>query len=159
MNIYFILQAQVPLETVETLMNTYASDGKSSLVIYILIIVIVNFILNIVTFFMQKKLKDKEVEVDRRCLINKQSVEIESYLYGELQKFSSFQKNESHELLDAIVNLQTYIEGNHLYIRKKLLRICTEMVDYYSVVCTDFKRKDPSKELKLLEKYKKTFYE
>lgn len=159
MNIYSILQAQVPLETVETLMHTQGSDGKSSLVIYILIIVIVNFLLNIVTFFMQKKLKDKEVEVDRKCLINKQSVEIESYVYGEFQKFSSFQKHESHELLDAIVNLQTYIDENHLYIRKKLVRICTEVIDYYSVVCADFKRKDAGKELKLLEKYKKAFYE
>lgn len=158
-NLYIVLQTQIPIEAVQTIVENQNPEGKSSVVIWIFAILLLNCLLNIGTFIMQRKLKDREVEIDRKCLTNKISVEVESHIYKEINKLSSYQRDEEHQLLDAILELQTYIETNHLYIRKKLTSICEEIVDYYTSICADFKKKNPSKEMKLREKYKKAFNE
>ena len=104
-------------------------------------------------------LKEFEVTIDRKKLINHQSIEIETKIFKEINGLSLVDSKQSHVLLGKVLGLQTYINENKLFVRRKLMRLTNDIIDYYSLVCTDFRKKDYSKETKLLDKYKKIFNE
>lgn len=159
-----LISTQIPMEYVEAVIQGEANPTEPIAlnVVYWLIAIniIVTILSSLLNFLLQRGLKKQDVITDRKKIISNKVVEVESYIYEAISNFASFQYNENHQLLDAIEQLQTYVNGNQLYIRNKPYKVYIEIVDYYSIVCSsNFKRKDPLKEGKLLNKYKKAFNE
>lgn len=160
---FYILTTQIPIEYAEAVISsqTNAAEVTSPTIIYWLIAINISItiITSIINFFLQKGIKKQEIINDRKKIISNKAIEVESYIYETISALSSFQYGENHKMLDAIDQLQTYVNNNQLYIRNKPFKVYLDMFDYYSVVCSDFRRKDPVKERHLLEKYKKAFNE
>lgn len=151
------------MELIDTVVHTQQlSNGEKSIDWVLCLLglnVFLTLLFNFLNIYLQKRLKEQDAINDRKRIISNTSIEVESKIYKSINEWSNFQKSEAHEFLDAIVDLQSYINDNNLYIRRKLLKCIDEIIDYYSGVCTDYKKKDPNVERKLLDKYKKAFHE
>lgn len=153
----FVLDTPLALDIVDNAVQNQSLPITNNTLVWLGIGLIVNIIITGLNFCFQIKLKKQDSIIDKQRLINTQRVEIESNIYNKLSHLSSFQKNESHSLLDAIEELQTYVNANHLYFSDKLNVVYTDIIDYYSKVCVNFKKKDLNKETRMLKKYKRIF--
>ena len=160
---FYVLVTQIPIEYADAVISNVASavEGTSSNLVYWLIAIniFVTIITGVINFFLQKGLKKQDVINDRKKIISNKAVEVESYIYEAISSLSSFQYSEKHKMLDEIEQLQTYVNKNRLFIRNKLYKAYIDIIDYYSVICINFMRKDPNKERQLLDKYRKVFNE
>ena len=159
----YLLTTQIPIEYAEAAIRseTDTAEVASSDLVYWLIAIniVITIITGLVNFFIQRGLKKQEVVYDRKKIISHKAVEVESYIYESISLLSSFQYSEKHKMLDEIEQLQTYVNKNRLFIRNKLYKAYIDIIDYYSVICINFMRKDPNKERQLLDKYRKVFNE
>ena len=114
--------------------------------------VLINILMTCLNSYFQLRLKKHDSVIDRQRLINNKRIDIESTIYKKLSALSYYQKNETHAMLDAIEELQTYVND-------KLNSIYTYIIDYFSGVCTDFRKKDLKRETRMLKKFKRVFNE
>lgn len=159
---HYILTTQIPIEYAEAVISNETNAGavSSNLIYWLIAINIgVTIITGVINFLLQKGIKKQEVINDRKKIISNKAVDVESYIYEALSALFSFQYTENHQMLDAIDQLQTYVNKNRLFIRNKPYKVYLDVVDYCSVICVNYKRKDPKKEAQLLDKYRKAFNE
>ena len=79
-------------------------------------------------------------------------------LFKMLDHLRTFQKNENHELLNELERIRELLNQNRLMYRKDLYLIAYEITDYFSIICTDYSKRDVKKENKMLDRYRDQFY-
>ncbi len=86
------------------------------------------------------------------------TIQKEIELFSKLDHLRTFQKGEGQEMLNELENIRGLLSQNRLMYRKGLSKVADEITDYFSVLCTDFSKKDIKKEVSLLNKYRDQFY-
>ena len=150
----FLLQAEVPSLINETVLNSDTFSVKTVLIALVSYVVCAS-----IQYFLSLLLKKRDVRNERQMKIADLTLQKELELFEKLDHLRTFQKEENHQLLDEIVGIKDLLAHNRLMYRKQLYKTADETIDYFSKLCTDYSKRDPNKELKLLDKYRDQFYE
>ena len=121
-------------------------------------LLIVNVVIMVVNFVFDRIKHRKDNHNHKVRLIAQKGVEIESSTFERFQRMASLQPGDEHELLDAIMAMDSFISTNRLYIEKKFLSCSTEFLDYFKKIQHKMTSKDIKKEESYFEKLSKAFY-
>ena len=91
-------------------------------------------------------------------LIAQKGVQVESSVYEQFQKMALLQPGDEHQLLDGIIELDSYVNTNRLYIETKFFSKAIEFLDYFKSIQHKMTLKDIKKEELYFEKLSKAFY-
>lgn len=133
-------------------------NGTNGLMITLIVFLSINIIALIAKYFLDKSLKKHEIKITKKISITELAIKIESELFLKLEKLKGFQKNESHEMLDAIIEIESFIASSRLFICKKIIVITNDYLDYYKKVVSNFNEKDIKKEKEFTMKFSKQYY-
>ena len=127
--------------------------------ILIFIVVVINLLLVVVKFFLERINGKKENKHYRTRKITELSITKEAELFERLERMSLRTKGEEHELLDDITQLEVCISKNRIFYSKKIYNHATKIMDYYKRINSDLTKKDIKKEEDLLDEYHKLYYD
>lgn len=125
---------------------------------WLLILLVFNIVVMLFKFYLDWRHGKNDIHNYKRKKISEKSIEVESEIYAQLLALSIFQKDENHQMLDKIQELDSYIEQNSLYISKKYRDRVDEAFDYYKEVVANYNKKDNKKEGDYFRKLSKSFY-
>lgn len=103
-------------------------------------------------------LKRADVHNNRRMKITELAIQHELSTYRSLVKLRGFQRGESSQMLSEIESLNVSLSDNKLLFSKRYHKAATDIVEYFSVVCPDFVKKDVQREKKLFDALYNSFY-
>lgn len=150
---YFILQVESPSLVGEVVSNSGSLSWRIvlfSLLSY-LICAGIQYVLSLL-------LKKRDVRNNRQMKITDITIEKEMELFSKLDHLRTFQKGEGLKMLNELECIRELLGHNQLMYRKGLSKIADELTDYFSVLCTDFSKRDMKKEINLFNKYRDQFY-
>lgn len=127
-------------------------------VYWLLILLGVNILLMVLKFILDWYRDNHENHNYKIKKISEKTIDIESEVYKRLQELATFQKDDSHKMLDKIIEMDDYIYINGLYLSRKYKDEVVKTMDYFKGVVTDFKKKDNKKENQLFNKLCSIFY-
>ena len=142
----------------DSVSNEVSNSSWTGSSIWILVIVLINLLLIIVKFFLDRSNGKKENEHYRTRKITELSIEKEAELFEKLEKISLFTKGEEHTLLDNISNVECLMSKNRIFYSKKIYHHSITILDYYKRINSDITKKDLKKEEKLFDEYHKLYY-
>lgn len=131
------------------------SGGNIASLITLLIINIVLMAVNFIFDFIKHRKDNHNFKVH---LIAKKGVKVEATVFEKFQKLSTFQPNEEHALLDSILELDSFLNENRLYIEKKYFSIAIDFLDYYKKIQYKMTLKDIKEEESFFNKLSAKFY-
>lgn len=118
----------------------------------VVFISIVTYLLGVLAqFLVSLLLKKADVHNDRRMKITELAIKCEVSTYQSLVKLRWFQRGDASQMLSMIEKLNIELSDNKLLFSKKYHKAATEIVDYFSVVCGDFTKKDVKREKRLFD--------
>lgn len=121
-------------------------------------LLVVNVIITVVSFVFDRIKHRKDNHNHKVRLIAQKGVEVESSAFERFQRMASLQPGDEHELLDAIMAMDSFISTNRLYIEKKFLLYSTEFLDYFKKIQHKMTSKDIKKEESYFDKLSRAFY-
>lgn len=161
----FILQAigeEVVTDSIATIDSTMAisvsPDQPKNYMITLATLLIVNVVIMVGNFIFDRIKHRKDNHNHKVRLIAKKGVEVESTVYVFFQKMAALHPGDEHMLLDAIMEMDSFISTNRLYIEKRFLSYSMEFLDYFKEIQHRMTFKDIKKEESYFEKLSKAFY-
>ena len=118
---------------------------------FLIILVVVNIIMTLFKFWLDYKHHKHKFLMERKKLIFEKAISIEHELFMMVDDLALFEKNQTIELAKSISEARDKLYTNRLYIEKKLFDAFDKALDYYSLISSNFRNKDPKKEKKLTE--------
>lgn len=166
MIVLFILLQAIGEDVITESINAMDSSSVSGLsseqpktyMVTLATLLIVNVVIMVVNFIFDRIKHSKDNHNHKVRLIAQKGVEVESAVFGRFQKMASLHPGDEHSLLDAILEMDTYISTNRLYIERKFLSCSIEFLDYYKKIQHKMTLKDIKKEESYFEKLSKAFY-
>ncbi|MDM1368858.1 hypothetical protein [Myroides marinus] len=140
--------------------NNLKDDLNSVRSIFITFIVfcIINIATIGINWFIQFKLKDKEFDIINHNLREKERMAIIKELYSFLEDLTYYlDENDKPQYLEKTNQINKYITKNKLFIDENYIAITKEFTDYFLNVLNDFRLKNYTTELSILDKFIKEF--
>lgn len=137
------------------------SDNINSLekfLTFLIILVVVNIIMTLFKFWLDYKNHKHKFLMERKKLIFENAIKIEHDVFTMVDDLALFDKTQTVELAKSISETRDKLYSNRLYIEKKLFDAYDKALDYYSLISSNFRNKDPKKEKKLTENIIKAFH-
>ena len=132
--------------------------SKNLTVGQVVIISICTYLLGaLVQYFVSVFLKKVDVKNDRKMKIAELQISKEISTYKSLVLLRGYQKGESSRLLSDIETLNVTLNNDKLLYSRKFHRASEDVIEYFSLVCGDFTKKDIHKETKLFDALYNTF--
>lgn len=163
MNILFVL-AQIGVDQISTFASNPSVEKTSSNTwdnpaILIFVVVVINLLLVVVKYFLDRSKGKKENKHYRTRKITELSITKEAELFEKLERMSLRIKGEEHELLDDISEVEDCMSKNRIFYSKKIFHHAISIMDYYKRINSDLTKKDIKKEEELLDEYHKLYYD
>ena len=139
-------------------------DDKSSAilskgyVISLAILLLVNVLVMILNFALDRFKHRKDNHNHKVHIIAQKGIEVESAVYMYFQKMAAYQPGDEHILLDSILELDSFLNCNRIYIEKKFLSYAVDFLDYFKKIQHKMVLKDIKKEEAFFDKLSKAFY-
>lgn len=133
-------------------------NGSNGLMITLIIFLFVNVVAVIAKYFLDRALKRHEIKITKKVSITELAIKIEAELFIKLESLKRFQRSEAHQMLDEIIEIESFIDSSRLFICKKIIETTNESLDYYKRVVANFNEKDIKKEKEFTKKYSKQYY-
>ena len=156
-----IAEKVVSLSTTSSVQEINTSFWDGDLSRCLLFTIVLNVACIIIQYYFNYRLKKVEFKNFRKGKILDIGLKFELDLYQRLNKLSDFDysKEKSHELLNEITSLSKYLDENKIFLTNKQHEKVNEILDYFTKLCANYKKKDYKKEQKLLTEYIKIFNE
>ena len=135
-----------------------SSEQPYTYMVTLATLLIVNVVIMVGNFFFDRIKHRKDNHNHKVRLIAQKGVEIESSVFDRFQRMASLHPGDEHEMLDAIMEMDSFIGNNRLYIEKKFLSYTIEFLDYFKKIQHKMVFKDIKKEELYFEKLSKAFY-
>ncbi len=125
---------------------------------YIITFIILNILVAIVNWLIQKNVKSQDNQIYRKKVREDRRIIIIEDIYKEFVSCTYiFNSKETTNLIIKISELEKRLSENRLYINKSLNNKLTLFIDYLKEIATDFRKKDFNKENKMLNDIEKEF--
>lgn len=117
----------------------------------LIILLIVNILLIIANFFVDHIKRRWVITTKKDEIIAAKLVMVEEEIYSKFLKLVSYQKDELDDFLSCIKDTQKVLQENKLYMSKAFFKISDKFLDYFKIICFDFRKKNLMDEEKFLE--------
>lgn len=134
------------------------TDGSKGLMITLIVFLSINVIASVAKYFFDRALKKHDIKISKKLAIAQLSIKTESDLFLKLENLKNFQKGQSHEMLDSIIEIESFIATSRLFICKKIIVLTNEQLDYYKRIISNYNEKDIRKEKEFTSKFSKLYY-
>lgn len=125
---------------------------------YIIVFIIVNIIIAIVNWLIQRNVKNIENNIYKKKVREDKRITIIEEIYKELVSFSYiFNQEEMSLAISRISFLEKKVAENRLYIDSKMNEKITIYLDYLKKLLTDFRHKNFKTEKIMLKNIEKEF--
>ena len=125
---------------------------------YIITFIILNILVAIVNWLIQKNVKSQDNQIYRKKVREDRRIIIIEDIYKEFVSCTYiFNSKETTNLIIKISELEKRLSENRLYINKSLNNKLTLFIDYLKEIATDFRKKVFNKENKMLNDIEKEF--
>lgn len=138
------------------LYDSITSLGK--FLTFLIILVVVNIIMTLFKFWLDYKHHKQKFLMERKKLIFEKAISIEHEIFMMVDDLALFDKNQTAELATSTSEARDKLCSNRLYIEKKVFDAFDKALDYYSLISSNFRKKDPKKEAKLTDNIIKAFH-
>ena len=134
------------------------TTGHEGLMITLIVILSINVLVLITKYFLDRDLKLQEIKISRKVAITEISIKTEAEIFVKLENLKNFQKTESHEMLDSIIEIEIFLAKSRLYICSKIFALTNECLDYFKKVVSNYNEKDIKKEKEFSNRFSKLYY-
>lgn len=134
------------------------TDGSKGLMITLIVFLSINVIASVAKYFFDRALKKHDIKISKKLAITQLSIKTESDLFLKLENLKNFQKGQSHEMLDSIIEIESFISTSRLFICNKIIVLTNEQLDYYKKIISNYNEKDIRKEKEFTSKFSKLYY-
>ena len=133
-------------------------ESLEQILILLLFLMVANIATAIIKYVADRKLKGVDLRNIRQNLIIEREIKVQENIYKLLESITLFDpREETDEMLSKIIKTERYINSNNLFISKKINKCVDEILDYLKSILTDYRKKDISKETKLLNEFINTY--
>ena len=133
-------------------------DTLEKFIGFLLILLLVNIFMTLLKFYLDYRHSKQHFLLERKKLIFENAIKIEHEIFMKIDDLADFDKTERDALTSKIVEARECLNANRLYIETKLYDAFDKALDYYTLISSNFRKKDPKKETKLTEKIIKAFH-
>lgn len=133
-------------------------DSLEKFITFLIILVGVNIAMALFKFWLDHKHHKHKYLMERKKLIFENAINIEHELFMNVDDMALFDKTQTTELAQSISETRDKLYSNRLYIEKKIFDAFDQALDYYSLISSNYRKKDPKKESKLTDNIIKAFH-
>jgi hypothetical protein len=142
----------------KTLQALIKSELDAINVKYIIVFIIINIMVAVVNWLIQKNVKNIENKIYKKKVREDRRISVIEEIYKELVSFSYIYSQEEMSLaISKISNLEKKVSENRLYIDSKMNDKLTIYLDYLKNLLTDFRHKNFKTEKMMLNNIEKEF--
>lgn len=152
--LFHVLQSEPAV--IEAVANDISKGLSTSQIVFFSLLTY--FLGALVQYMVSWLLRKSDLKNDRKMKIAEISITEEVAIYRLLIGLRGFQKNESADLLNSIQSIQLRLSNDKILFSEKFYRAVQEILDYFSIVASDYTRKDVSKEVTLFDVLYKSFH-
>ena len=143
-------------EKTENLQNQI--DSLSGILWALLIVLIANIAVIVIKFFLDREHTKHEAILQKRKLIFEQSITIEKNIYKKVDALSDFSRNECSKIIEEVNNIREELNESRLFFDAKVYKAIDDLLNYFTEISGDYRKKDLKKEIQLKNKYIVAFH-
>lgn len=132
-------------------------EDNSNLIITLSFFVGLNLLITIIDIAVQFKIKNKEKDINHHNLRESKRIDAQEKLYNLLEELTYYDNNNSQIYQIKSSDINKFITQKKIFLNKQIISIAQEFNDYFLTVLADYRKKNYSKEMDLLDKYSKIF--
>lgn len=129
----------------------------NSIITPLIILLGLNLAAFIGRFLLDLIVKNREIRINKVNIINEKKVVAQAELFKKLNLLSISQSEPINVYLDRIMQAETYLTENKIFINKDLIEITYKILDYHKIVLQNQRAINYKQELQLIDEYIKKF--
>ena len=122
-----------------------------------MIALVANIFTMIFKFCLDRKNHNHEVILEKRKLIFQHAIKLEHEIYQELDALADYTKEQCNELITDINAIRDKLNNNRIFFEQRVYKAIDNVLDYYSEISGNYRKKDYNKEKKLMMKIIEAF--
>ena len=124
----------------------------------LLIVLIANIVVTVVKYYLDKQHAKQTALFQRRKLIFEQSINIEKEIFKKVDSLSDFTRKECPQLIESVNAIRDELNESRLFFDDKVYKSIDNILNYFTEIAGDFRKKNISKEILLKKKYIEAFH-
>lgn len=124
----------------------------------LLIVLIANIAVTVFKYYLDKQHAKQNALLQRRKLIFEQSINIEKEIFKKVDSLSDFTRNECPQLIESVNAIRDELNESRLFFDDKVYKSIDNILNYFTEIAGDFRKKNISKEILLKKKYIEAFH-
>jgi hypothetical protein len=117
-----------------------------------------NIVVIIVKFLAERAHIKQEAVLQRRRMIFEQSLNIEKNIFKKVDTLSDFSRDECSKIIEAVNEIRDEINESRLFFDDNVYKAIDDILNYFTEISGDFRKKNVNKEIKLKKKYITAFH-
>lgn len=133
-------------------------DALNGFISVLLIALIANIAIMVIKFFLDRAHAKQEAILQRRKLIFEQSISIEKDIYKRVDALSDYQRDECSRIIEDVNNIRDELNESRLFIEPGVYKAIDNLLNYFTEISGDYRKKNMEKEVLLKNKYIEAFH-
>ena len=117
-----------------------------------------NIAVIITKYFLDRAHTKQEAKLQRRRMIFEQSLNIEKIIFKKVDTLSDYTRNECSKIIEDVIDIRDEVNENRLFFDDKVYKAIDNILNYFTEISGDFRKKDVNKEIQLKKKYIEAFH-
>ena len=125
---------------------------------FLLIVLLANIMVTIIKYLLDRQHARQAALLQRRKLIFEQSINIEKEIFKKVDALSDYTREECPQLIQSVNSIRDELNESRLFFDDKVYESIDGILNYFTEIAGDFRKKDLGKEIKLKKKYIEAFH-
>lgn len=123
-----------------------------------LVALVSNIIAMFVKFFLDRAHTKQEAVLQRRRMIFEQSLNIEKDIFKKVDTLSDYTRSECSKIIEDVNVIRDELNESRLFFDDKVYRSIDDILNYFTEISGNFRKKNIKKEMLLKKKYIEAFH-
>ena len=125
---------------------------------FLLIVLLTNIVVTIIKYYLDRQHARQAALLQRRKLIFEQSINIEKEIFKKVDSLSDYTREECPQLIQSVNSIRDELNESRLFFDDKVYESIDGILNYFTEIAGDFRKKNLRKEIKLKKKYIEAFH-
>ena len=125
--------------------------------LFLLIVMIANILVIVLKYFFDRQQSKLEAKLQRNKLIFEQSIELEKRIFMGVDALSDYSRELCSQMIEEVNKLRNDLNTSKLFIEDEVYAAIDNLLNYFTEIAGDFRKKNYEMEVKLKSQYIKAF--
>lgn len=125
---------------------------------FLFIVLLANIAVTIIKYYLDRQHARQAALLQRRKLIFEQSINIEKEIFKKVDALSDYTREECTQLIQSVNSIRDELNESRLFFDDKVYESIDGILNYFTEIAGDFRKKDIGKEIMLKKKYIEAFH-